>query len=186
MGNQPRLCQHPPPKASSCSRRPLSLPPSHITSSLNSLLCFPLGASLPLFPANHLSLPFTSTASSRHLTRESPLSSRFLSDNNYRYPCFYFWHRCRSLFIPHLPYCPRPAQNRVGNWNSKRIFETEEQSFTVRSVGNGLACLPLSLQLLLHPQLLMEYIYSQSRCTRNTTSSTCYTRSLSHRFTTTS
>jgi len=54
------------------------------------------------------------------------------------------------------------------------------------SVGNGLDCSPLSLQLLQRPWLLTEYIYSHSRCTRNTTSSTSNTLSLSHRFTTTS
>ena len=53
-------------------------------------------------------------------------------------------------------------------------------------VGNGLDCSPLSLQLLQHSRLLTGYIYSHSRCTRNTNSSTCYTRSLSHIFTTTS
>jgi len=53
-------------------------------------------------------------------------------------------------------------------------------------VGNGLDCSPLSLQLLQHPQLLTEYIYSHSHCTRNTTSGTCYTLSHSHCFTTTS
>ena len=56
------------------------------------------------------------------------------------------------------------------------------KSFSLLFVGNGLDCSPLSLQLLQHPRLLTEYIYSHE--TRS--SSTCYTLSLTHRFTSTS
>jgi len=120
--------------------RAILSPSSCPLSSLN----FPYFAFLYLLSCYSVSLSLTSFAStaSHLLTRQSPLSSRFLSHNNYYYSYFELGLTLAAgsslyfAFSTGRPLC----RNEVGSWKLELlgIFEREENSFTVRSLCDGI------------------------------------------------